>query len=679
MTESFPSKLGPYEVRLKLGSGGMGEVYLAEDARLKRQVAIKVIAPDSHGDEQANRRLVREAQAIAALDHPNICSIYEVGEQDGRTFIVMQHVEGETLSARIRRAPLTVSEVLNIAIPVADGLAEAHARGIVHRDIKPQNIMLTPRGQAKILDFGLAKATTDDNVASVETRSLLTQAGTIVGTAPYMSPEQVKGEALDARSDIFSFGAVVYELLTTKCLFGAPTAAETVSAILTSDPPSLASHGVQSPMDLERVVRQCLHRNREQRYQSMREVRLELEAVRRALESGTASVAPVDVPKETLERAGRRLTMRAALAVGIGLLAVAAAAYSRYATVSPAPNASQSAIAFNSPAYDLYLRGKVNVSSENPENNETAIRLLGQAVAADPAFAPAHADLARALNIKAFYFAPDSQRDRLYEDAQVSLEKALRLDPTLSEAHLARGLLLWTHANRFPHDQAVQSYKRAIQLNPKLDEGHHQLAMVYLHVGMLDKAWAELEQALAINPANTLARFRYGVIDLYRGRYESALAIFNSTPLDKNPSLLTYQKAMALFQLGRIQEARAIVEEYLANNSTDEGGTMMSVKALLHAKAGEAQEAERSIQRAIQTGKTFGHFHHTAYNIASVYALLNKPNEAMQWLQTAADDGFPCYPLFLGDANLDNLRSDKRFAAFLAEMKARLQAYEKTL
>ena len=197
----------------------MGEVYLADDTRLKRQVAIKVIAADLDGNEQASRRLIREAQAVAALDHPNICSIYEVGEHDGRAFIVMQHVEGETLSARVKRGPLAVSEVLGIAIPVADGLAEAHARGIVHRDIKPQNIMLTPRGQVKILDFGLAKAAPDDNLVGAETRSLLTQAGAIVGTAPYMSPEQVKGEALDARGDIFSFGAVVYELLTTQCLF----------------------------------------------------------------------------------------------------------------------------------------------------------------------------------------------------------------------------------------------------------------------------------------------------------------------------------------------------------------------------------------------------------------------------------------------------------------------------
>ena len=258
----------------------MGEVYLAEDTRLKRQVAIKILAADSNADEDGSRRLVREAQAAAALDHPNICSIYEVGEQDGRAFIVMQDVEGETLAARIQRKRLAVSEMLEIAIPVADGLAEAHARGIVHRDIKPQNIMITARGQAKILDFGLAKAAADADAAGVETQSLWTQAGAIVGTAPYMSPEQVKGQALDARSDIFSYGVVLYELLSGHVHSArqrSPKRFRQCSPLTRRHSQRMASRR----RGVERVLRQCLRKDREQRYQSMREVRLELESVRR--------------------------------------------------------------------------------------------------------------------------------------------------------------------------------------------------------------------------------------------------------------------------------------------------------------------------------------------------------------------------------------------------------------
>jgi len=222
--------LGHYEIRAKLGAGGMGEVYLAEDTRLNRKVAVKFLPPDSTADLRGKRRLLREAQAAAALDHPNICAIHEVGEVDGRAFIVMQYVEGETLAARIHRKPLELKEALGFAVPMADALAEAHSRGIIHRDIKPQNVMITARGQVKILDFGLAKVVADRGVldGEAETQSLLTEAGVIVGTVPYMSPEQVKGEALDARSDIFSFGTVLYEMISGRRPFAAKTMAEII-------------------------------------------------------------------------------------------------------------------------------------------------------------------------------------------------------------------------------------------------------------------------------------------------------------------------------------------------------------------------------------------------------------------------------------------------------------------
>ena len=205
----------------------------------------------------------------------------------------------------------------------------------------------------------------------------------------------------------------------------------------------------------------------------------------------------------------------------------------------------------NPAAYDAYMRGKVNVSSENPENNEAAIKLFEQAIAADPNFAAAYAELARAYSIKARYFAPVAEKKKLNEDAEVDVEKALAIDPNLAEGYFARGLMLWTPYKRFPHEQAVQAYKRALELNPNLDEAHHQLGFVYLHIGLLDKAWQEIEKALAIKPDNTLARYRLGVIDMCRGKYEEAFQIFNSTPLEKSPSLLAFYTSTALFRLGR--------------------------------------------------------------------------------------------------------------------------------
>src|SRR2546425_11361445 len=227
------TKLGRYEIRSKVGEGGMGEVYLAEDTQLGRRVAIKLLPPETLSDEQARMRLVREAQAAAKLDHPNICAIYEVSEEDSRSFIAMQYVEGETLDARMKRKPLDLAESLAISAQVADALSDAHAHGIIHRDIKPSNIIITARGQAKVMDFGLARMTTGATDSEAETQSLLTTPGAVIGTVLYMSPEQVRGEPVDARSDIFSFGVTLYEMLCGRQPFASESAAATASAILT--------------------------------------------------------------------------------------------------------------------------------------------------------------------------------------------------------------------------------------------------------------------------------------------------------------------------------------------------------------------------------------------------------------------------------------------------------------
>jgi tetratricopeptide (TPR) repeat protein len=322
-----------------------------------------------------------------------------------------------------------------------------------------------------------------------------------------------------------------------------------------------------------------------------------------------------------------------------------------------------------SAGFDAYLRGKVRVGSENREDNEAAIGALRQAIAADPALAPAYAELARAYTIKAFYFAPDSEKKVLNEDAEVALEKALSLDPNLAAAHFARGLLLWTPGRRFPHEQAVRAYREAIALDPKLDEAHHQLAVVYFHVGLLDEGQAEIGKALVINPSNTLARFRLGVIDMYRGEYERAHAIFNSTPLERNPTLWAFQSATAMFRLGRESDASDLLDRFLRDYPKDEGGVGHSVRAMMLAKAGRRSEAKAAIMKSLELGRTFGHFHHTAYNIASAYALMGDRDEAIRWLQDAADNGFPCYPLFAADRQLDTLRDDPRFVGFLAKLR----------
>jgi serine/threonine protein kinase/Tol biopolymer transport system component len=285
------SMLGHYRIMSLLGVGGMGEVYLAEDTRLDRKVAIKFLPPESLSDSQAKKRLVREAKAAATLDHPNICSIYEVGEDHGRGFIAMQYVQGETLDARMKSKPLELREALDIATQIADALSEAGARGIVHRDIKPQNIMITARGQAKVLDFGLARVIQQKSLieSEAETQSLLTEPGMIVGTVPYMSPEQVNGAAVDARSDIFSLGAVLYEMVTGEQAFRGSSVMATLAAVLNQEPKPLPA---KVPDDLSKVILRCLRKDPARRHQSMADLKVALEDLR----EGSHSRRRVSVP-----------------------------------------------------------------------------------------------------------------------------------------------------------------------------------------------------------------------------------------------------------------------------------------------------------------------------------------------------------------------------------------------
>jgi serine/threonine protein kinase len=680
-----------YSILGKLGRGGMGEVYLAEDKWLDRRVAIKFLPAEVATDEHARQRLVREAKTAATLDHPNICAIYEVGEEGGHSFIVLQYIEGETLAARLKRQAPDLHEVLAIAAQVADALAEAHARGIIHRDIKPENIMVTTRTQVKVLDFGLAKVLRDPSIVDEETASMLSVPGMLMGTLPYMSPEQVRGEELDFRSDIFSFGAVLYEMLDGRRPFQAHSSAEVISAILTTEPPPIRLFGLAQGSGAERLIRKCLKKDAALRYQQMGDLISDLQQIRREHENGKVtqpSDATAAEPKPAITdstgtwrklRASRLGPVRTALALAVVAAASVFAVRSRKPSPAPNVNSFRSAKSANPVAYDAYMRGMVNVSSENPANNQAAIQLFDQAVTADPSFASAYAELSRAYTIKARYVASEAERKKSYEDAEVAVDKALAIDPNLAEGHFARALMLWTPYKRFPHAQAIQSYRRAIELNPNFDEAHHQLGFVYLHIGMLDKGQQEIEKALAINPGNTLARYRLGVIDMCRAKYAEAFEIFNSTPLEQNPELLAFYASNALFRLGRNQEASALIEGYFRDYSTDKGGMVTSVKAMMLAKAGQNSEAKATIQHAIEIGRGYAHFHHTSYNIASAYALMNEPGEAMKWLQVTVDEGFPNYPLFEGDAQLDNLRKDPRFIAFMAQQKLQWEYFSATL
>jgi serine/threonine protein kinase/Tol biopolymer transport system component len=313
--------MGPYRIMARLGEGGMGAVYRARDTRLGRDVAIKVLTAVTLSDRERMQRFEQEARATGMLNHPNLLTIYDVGNSDGTPFLVSELLEGETLRTRIDRAAIPPRKSVDIALQIAHGLAAAHEKGVIHRDLKPENVFITKEGRVKILDFGIAKLSPTTSGDGPTFQMAATEPGMVIGTVGYMSPEQVRGEQVDRRSDIFAFGAILYEMLTGKRAFKRSSSIETLSAILREDPPDLADSLPNVPPQLDKLVRRCLEKDREQRFQSARDLAFNLETLSTFSTVGTlsntqhptaAAAVPAGGPMPTVERTS---TMRGTAAV----------------------------------------------------------------------------------------------------------------------------------------------------------------------------------------------------------------------------------------------------------------------------------------------------------------------------------------------------------------------------
>jgi len=548
------SDIGHYRIIRKLGAGGMGEVFLAEDSRLGRKVAIKMLSETLAGSHQARQRLIQEAKAAAALDHPNICSIYEVGEEDGHVFIAMQYIDGQSLAERIWKAPLPPAEVVDIGIQAAQALAEAHAAGIIHRDIKPQNIVITPRGQLKVLDFGLAKMappSVPDGPDS-PTWERLTEAGSIVGTPGFMSPEQLRGKEIDARSDIFSLGVTLYECATGISAFARGTPLEVSLRVVTDTPPPPSELNPAVPPGLDRIIARAMAKDPAGRYESAESLRSDLLELRQNIEGMAAVSRPVSTASSmpnTNRRSVRFKALAAAAVVATLLMAWFAPALFRPGRHVPPPE-----------ALVWYDRG---TSAIREGAYFQASKALERALEIDSSFA-----LARARRAEAY--AEIELTDRAREE----LLQAMALLPDRSGLSEAESLYLDAVAATLNRNfkAAIDAYSKIVDSVGDVEKpaAYVDLGRAYEKDESLDKAIESYGRATQLDPQSAAGFLRAGA--LYGRRQElskandafsKAESIYQAMSSQEGLAEVYYQRGSLLARIRRLPEAKEQLERSL--------------------------------------------------------------------------------------------------------------------
>ncbi len=492
------ARLGPYEVIEPLGAGGMGQVWKARDPRLGRDVAIKIIAHERSDDVTLQSRFEREARALSALNHPNIVCVYDVGEQDGAQFIVSELVHGESLRQTISRGPLPFDRLLSIATQIAGALTTAHAAGIVHRDLKPENIMLTREGVPKILDFGLARRVSQGtaNVESTVTQTTATQPGTVMGTAGYMSPEQICGQAVDGRSDIFSMGVVLYEMATGARAFQGRSSIEMMSSILKDDPPHLPARTNEG---LDRIIRRCLEKSPEKRFPNAAELSAALEALR---SSGRGFAAYK-----------RWIILAAALPELVLLI---------WATVhsmkKPAPPSRQTAAVVEPPRPTPAAPISPAPPGELPKSSEPAAPPAKPEKKIEPAPPPKTEKVTPKTDDGAFQQAYGQGMLALsqhrFAEAADHLSEAARLKPTSGPSFVG---LCHSLVEQQQYAKAASACNDAIRLNPNSADAFHDRATVDFFSQKYDQVVEDINSSIRLGDTNL------ALAHSLRGRAHNAL------------------------------------------------------------------------------------------------------------------------------------------------------------
>jgi serine/threonine protein kinase len=694
--------LGPFRIRKALAKGGMGQVYLGEDTRLGRPVALKLLPNQFTSDRDRVRRFEQEARAASALNHPNIVTIYEIGQSDSLHFIATEFVVGETLREHLKKKSMTVGEVLDVGAQIAAALEAAHQAGIIHRDIKPENIMVRRDHVVKVLDFGLAKLM-PEGLQRVETM-VQTNPGVVMGTVAYMSPEQARGYDVDARTDIWSLGVVLYEMITGRAPYTGETPSHVIVSILENEQTSL-SVDPEVPQELDHIVSKALCKDRHGRYQSISDIALDLKNLREELtiearvkqfhmpaalsnSAGNAQVLDLEgqadlrrisnldahrktLPLKTASESWRgyaRPTSRAVhvankikryRALAIAFLLVGAIGLTYFfinrnkANLSAKGNISSSTTkrgTTNEEAYRLYLQGKNLTNQRNAKDAKKAVEYFEQAIRLDPNFARAYAGMANAYH----FLGINTGASRVEtEKAKEAVNKALELDNTLGEAYAVRGKIEFAYDWDFTASE--KDLLRAIELEPNNDTAHWAYGLLSAYRGGFDRAMTEIETALAIAPGTATYESDRGRVLYYSRRYDEAIV-----QLKRAIELKEYFPT-AWFWLLRAQEMKG---DYAgAYESFIKWEAIQKDEHLEDYQTAYEIAGWRGVRQKIKFSED------SFYGLAADTAFLGEKDQAFAYLNKAVESREWAIAMLNVDPALDSLRDDPRFDELVRRLR----------